>query len=57
VAFYTPPTKPEQLPKLDADIEREVMDWKAPGAVGATPFHKAKDVAVRMKNQRVVGIA
>jgi hypothetical protein len=45
VAFYTPLTKPEQLPKLGADIEREVMDWKAPGAVGATPFHKAKDVA------------
>jgi len=45
VPFYKPLTKPGELPKLDADIEREVMDWKAPGAVGGTPFHKAKDVA------------
>lgn len=45
VAFYNPLTKPEQLPKPDTDIEREVMDWKAPGQMSQSAFHKAKDVA------------
>lgn len=41
--FFTPLTKPGDLPPLSTAIERVVMDWKA--VAGGTPFHKAKDVA------------
>jgi len=45
VPFHVTITRVDQLPAPLSDIEREVMDWKAPGQAKVTSFHKAKDVA------------